>query len=76
MDENEKADYLDKLFTVLSECLITHEKTKHALLIVANDETESVSLYAVNAGEEVLVPLVKSALQIVAIGAKDSSTIH
>lgn len=78
MDENEKLEYIDRLTKVITECLTTHEETKHALLIVANDKTESVSLFAINAGEEILAPLVKSAVQIVAIStdSETSGTIH
>ena len=66
MNEEEKVDYLNKLSELLTECLTTHEGSRHALLIVANDDTESLSLFSINAKEEILGPLVKAAAKIVA----------
>ena len=65
MNEDEKLEYLSRLGEVLTACLTTHEASQHALLIVANDATESLSLYSINASEETLAPLVKAAAQIV-----------
>lgn len=66
MNEEEKAGYLSKISELLTECLTTHEESRHALLIVANDDTESLSLYSINAKEEILGSLVKAAATIVA----------
>ena len=66
MNEDEKTEYLDRISALLTECLTTHEGSRHALLIVANDDTESLSLYSINAKEEILGPLVKAAAKIVA----------
>lgn len=67
MDDKEKTEYLERLTKILRECLTTHEGSKHALLIVANDETESLSIFTVNADEDILTPLVTAAQQIVEV---------
>ena len=63
MDES-KTKYLEQLTGVLTECLSDAEDL-HALLIVADDKTQTLKLYSVNAHEEMLPPLLMAAAQIV-----------
>jgi hypothetical protein len=67
LTDKEKLLYLERLTTVIRECLITNADTKHALLIVANDTTEALSLFAINADEALLNPLVRAATHIVEV---------
>lgn len=45
-----ETEYLEQLNGILRDCL-TGEKKKHALLIVANDNTQTIAMYSANAND-------------------------
>jgi len=63
--DEEKADYLKRLHKAIDDCLEKPDSLKHGLLIVANDETETLSIYTLNMEEEALQPLFRAAKEIV-----------
>jgi hypothetical protein len=57
-------DYLARLTTALQECLRSDSK-KYGLLIVADGEMDVMSLYSINAVEEMLPAILTAAAQVV-----------
>lgn len=76
MDEKQNKEYLERLTEVLSTCLTTPPSTKHAFLIVAHDETESLSMYSVNATEEMLPAMVRAAQLLLTSDSSEPRVIH
>ena len=64
MDDDDKQRYVKQLTKVVQDCMDL-PSMKHGLLIVANDDTEMLSLFAINADEEVLPTLLMAASKVV-----------
>lgn len=50
MNDEDEAEYLQKLTAILKDCL-TGERKKHAMLVVANDDSQTIAMYSVNAND-------------------------
>lgn len=64
MNDDDKQRYLKQLTEVVQDCMDMPDM-KHGLLIVANDDTEMLSLFAINADEDVLPTLLMAASKVV-----------
>ncbi len=78
MNEAEDEKYLIKLAKILQDCL-TGQKKKHALLVVANDETETIAMYSVNANDafvDALLIAAKTHLEIEEALKGEERSVH
>lgn len=59
-DEKDETEYIEQLTAILKGCL-TGERRKHALLVVADDRSQTISMYSANANDEFVTALLHAA---------------
>jgi thiamine phosphate synthase YjbQ (UPF0047 family) len=64
VNDDDKQKYVTQITKAVWECLNTPD-IKHGLLITANDTTATISMYSINADEEILPALLTAATRIV-----------
>lgn len=59
-DEKDETAYLAQLSEILKGCL-TGERSRHALLVVADDRSQTIAMYSANANDEFVTALLHAA---------------
>jgi hypothetical protein len=71
VNDEDKVKYAAKLIEAVNACL--NADHKHGLLITCDDSTETLSLYSINAEEEILPSLITAATMVIG-GRSDLDT--
>lgn len=72
MTESDKKEYIALISEMLANCLEEGSK-KHGMIILSNEETDVLTIYSINAEEEILPAILASASQVVLARQETSS---
>ena len=77
-EEERELQYLYELQKILQDCL-TGAKRKHAVLLIADDDTQVISMFSANANDYITTALLIAArthLEIDAMLNRDGQVVH